>query len=445
MDASKNTASASVRGERADQVAQHFTPTTDNQAQDTSSAQRDHNSDTIWDPFYADIPLAREDSQDKEYEPSGRLSDEPRRLPATRKEIERRQHLPLSQRSRESTLIPIEEAIYFINKRKRNQGPKSEKSPGTAGKSATGGGDSEVTICAYPPQDLMLNFDEQDVPEVATSMPAQTPALRRQKRDMTRPLFGTPNRTPSSAEDNAIIHQSAAKRSRHGGWPQVLKSKIEGRAICAGSRPTSTGGSTNDDARTGAMAPSLQSGMEVPDSPLFVGEDDLDGTSTGQGDDRSRTYVAPTSRHNHDVGEKDNNELYDVSTRAASILGENSPGGEESVDLGSGFPRHEADAQRDSAGVAMSLPPNIWIRAPNRSWVFWDKTCLDAVTLRTMSEEVKSQMGLEHLDDLTMKISDRKEKWTIVLGLGEELRHQDIKAMAKADTRIRDVYYSPAN
>lgn len=444
MDALKNTASASGLGERADQVAQDSTPTTDNQAQDTSSAQRAHNSDTIWDPFYADNPVAREDSQDKEYEPSGRLSDEPRRLPATRKEIERRQHLPLSQRSRESTLVPMEEAVDCINKRKRNQGPKSEKSPGTAGKSATGGGDSEVTICAYPPQDLMMNFEEQEVLEDATSMPAQTPALRREKRDMNRPLFGTLNRTPSSAEDDAIIHQSAAKRPRHGGSPQVLNLKTEGRAICAGSRPTSTGGYTNDDLRTGAMAPSLQSGMEVPDSPLFVGEDDLAGTPTGQGDDRSRTYVAPTSPHNHDVGEKDNSELYDVSTRAASILGENSPVLEESVDLGSGFSGHE-DVRRDSAGDAISLPPNIWIRAPNRSWVFWDKSSLDAVTLRRMSEEVKSQMGLEHLADLTMKISDRKEKWTIVLGLGEELRHQDIKAMVKADARIRDVYYSPAD
>ena len=33
----------------------------------------------------------------------------------------------------------------------------------------------------------------------------------------------------------------------------------------------------------------------------------------------------------------------------------------------------------------------------------------------------------------------------IDLGLGQELRHQDIKAIVQADTRIRDVYYSPAN
>lgn len=156
----KTTASANGGGEQADLVAQHSTPITDSQAQDTSSAQDNHGLNTIDDPTYADIPIPREDSQDKEYEPSARLSDEPRRLPTTRKEIERRQHLPLSQRSSELTLIPMEEAVLGVNKRKRNQGPTTKKSPGTAGMSAIRGGNFEVTVYAYPLQTPMMNFGE---------------------------------------------------------------------------------------------------------------------------------------------------------------------------------------------------------------------------------------------------------------------------------------------
>lgn len=62
-----------------------------------------------------------------------------------------------------------------------------------------------------------------------------------------------------------------------------------------------------------------------------------------------------------------------------------------------------------------------------------------------MCEEVKGQMGLKYLASLRMKVSNRKENWVIDLDLGQELRHEDIKAMVQADTRIRDVYYSPAN
>ncbi|CAO1600006.1 hypothetical protein XANCAGTX0491_003712 [Xanthoria calcicola] len=385
----KTTASANGGGEQADLVAQHSTPITDSQAQDTSSAQDNHGLNTIDDPTYADIPIPREDSQDKEYEPSARLSDEPRRLPTTRKEIERRQHLPLSQRSSQSTLIPMEEAVLGVNKRKRNQGPTTKKSPGTAGMSAIRGG----------------NFEE--ILEDASYMPVYTPPEdRRQKRDMTRPLLAIPNCTPCGAEDDAILHQSAAKRPRLGVWPEVLQSKTEGRAIGTESRPTSSGGPTKDDPETGAMAPFLQLGMEVPDSPSFGGEDDLDGIRTGQGDDRSRTYIAPTSPHHHGIGEGDDAGLYDVSTREASILGEDSPVREESVDLGPGFSGHEAYPRRNFTGDAMQLPPNIWILAPSRSWVFWDKSSLKDVTLSVMCEEVKSQMGLKYLANLRMKISN---------------------------------------
>lgn len=445
-DPSKNVSSANGGGGQADQVAQQSTPITDGQAQDTSPAQRNHDSNTIEDQPYADIPKAREAFQDEEYEPSARLSDEPRRLPTTRKEIERRQNLPLSQRSRESTLIPMEEAVLCVNKRKRNQGPTTKKSPGTAGKSAIGDGSFEVTVYAYPPQNPMMNFEKQEVVEDASYMPVHTPPEdRRQKRDMTRPLLATPNCTSCSAEDDAILHQSAAKRPRLGVWPEVLQSKTQGRAIDAESRPISSWGPTKNDPDTDAIGPFLRSGMEVPDSPLFGGEDDLDGTPTAQGDDRSRTYIAPISPHDHDTGEGDDAGLYDVSTREASILGEDSPVREESVDLGPGFSGHEAYPRRNSTGDAMQLPPNIWILAPSRSWVFWDKSSLEDVTLSVMCEEVKSQMGLKCLANLTMKISNRKENWMIDLDLGQGLRHQDIKAMVQADTRIRDVYYSPAN
>ncbi|KAL8854911.1 MAG: hypothetical protein Q9221_000418 [Calogaya cf. arnoldii] len=423
LDTPKKTASASGREERANQVAQPSTPTRANQAEDTSAAHKDLIPEAIWDPIYDDIPKAPEDVKDKEYEPSIRLSDEPRRLPNTRKETERRQHLPLSQRSCESTLIPMEEALHYTNKRKRNQGPRYEKSPSTAEQSATGGG---------KPEDVLVD---------ASSMPVQSPAPCRQNGDVTRRLFVTPNRTPSSAQDDTAMHQSATKRPKHGDSSQPFNSATEGRVL--GIRPWLNG--TGGNHRTGVMAPPLQSEMEVPDSRLFVGEDILDDTPTGQEDGRSRTFVAPTSPHNHVVAETDDNDLYDVSTRVASILGENSPVREESVDLGSGFSGQEAETRRDSAGDVMSLPPNIWILAPNRSWVFWDKRTLDDVTLCTISEEVKSHMGLEHVGSLTMRISDRKEKWTIALRLDQELRHQDIKAMVKADKRLRDVYYSPGN
>ncbi|KAL8659668.1 MAG: hypothetical protein Q9226_000293 [Calogaya cf. arnoldii] len=423
LDTPKKTASASGREERANQVAQHSTPTRVDEAEDTSSAHRDLIPETIWDPIYDDIPKAPEDVKDKEYEPSIRLSDEPWRLPNTRKETERRQHLPLSQRSRESTMIPMEEALHYTNKRKRNQGPRYEKSPSTADGSATGGGKSEDVLVDAP------------------SMPVQSPAPCRQNGDVTRRLFGTSNRTPSSAQDDTAMHQSATKRPRHRDSSRPSNSATEGRVL--GIRPWLNG--TGGNHRTHVMAPPLQSEMEVPDSPLFVGEDNLDDTPRGQEDGRSRTFVAPASPHDLDVAETDFNDLYDVSTRVASILGKNSPVREESVDLGSGFSGHEAEARRESAVDAMSLPPNIWILAPNRSWEFWDKSSLNDVTLCTISEEVKSRMGLEHVGSLTMRISDRKEKWTIALRLDQELRHQDIKAMVKADARLRDVYYSPGN
>ena len=277
-------------------------------------------------------------------------------------------------------------------------------------------------------------------------MPVHTPPEdRRRKRTLARPLLATPNCTPCGAEDDAILHQSAAKRPRLGVWSEVLQSKTEGRTIGAECRPSSSGRPTKDDPGTGAMAPFLQSGMEVPDSPWFGGEDDHDGVPAGQGDDRSRTYIAPTSPHDHDVGEGDDAGLYDVSTREASILGENSPVREESVDLGPGFSAHEAYPQRESISDSTQLPPNIWILAPSRSWVFWDKSSLDDVTLGVMCEEVKGQMGLKYLASLRMKVSNRKDNWVIDLDLGQELRHEDIKAMVQADTRIRDVYYSPAN
>lgn len=247
-------------------------------------------------------------------------------------------------------------------------------------------------------------------------------------------------------QDDANMEQSAVKRRRRHHSPQGFAFTTKGNAIVGENGPTSTERAIEDDSHTDVVAPLLQSEVEIPDSPLSTREDDLDGTSITQGDNRSQTYVAFTSsHHDHGTGGEDDGELYDVSTRGTSTPMENTPEREESVELGSGSSRQVMDTQRQAAGNAMSLPPNIWILAPNQSWVCWDKTALDAVDLGTIGEEIKRQMGMEHVESLRMRISDRQEKWTIVLRLGEELRHQDIKAMVKADTGIRDVYYSPVN
>ena len=146
VEALENDARASGRGERVDQIGQHPRPTTGTQAENKPSAHRHQESDAISDPIFGDVPIPADNPKDKEYEPSWRLSDEPTRLPATRKEIERRNQLPPSQRSRESTLIPMEEALNCFSKRKRNQCTKPDKSPGTAGKSETGREDAEVRM-----------------------------------------------------------------------------------------------------------------------------------------------------------------------------------------------------------------------------------------------------------------------------------------------------------
>ncbi|KAL8982413.1 MAG: hypothetical protein Q9205_003073 [Flavoplaca limonia] len=336
LNASKTTSSVRGPGEGADEVARSSTTTTrGNDAQVTSSACKDENSFTTWDPILAD-PRNR---KDKEYEPS-----------------------------------------------------------------------------------------------------------IRQKWDATRTYFGTPSHMSPGEQEDANMEQSAVKRRRRHHSPQGFAFTTKGNAIVGENGRTSTERAIEDDSHTGVMAPLLQSEVEIPDSPLSAQEDDLDGTSITQGDNRSQTYVAPTSsHHDDDTGGEDERELYDASTRGTSTPMEKTPEREESVDLGSCFLRQATDAQRQAAGDAMSLPPNIWILAPNQSWVCWDKTSLDAVDLGTIGDEIKRQMGMEHVESLRMRISDRQEKWTIVLRLGEELRHQDIKAMVKADTRIRDVYYSPVN
>lgn len=128
-DLSKNVSSANGGGGQADQIARQSSPITDGQAQDKSPAQRNLDSNTIEDQPYADIPKAREAFQDEEYEPSARLSDEPRRLPTTRKEIERRQNLPLSQRSRESTLDPHGGSCPLRQQKETQPGPDDQKEP----------------------------------------------------------------------------------------------------------------------------------------------------------------------------------------------------------------------------------------------------------------------------------------------------------------------------
>ncbi|KAL8997020.1 MAG: hypothetical protein Q9169_003610 [Polycauliona sp. 2 TL-2023] len=428
LDPWKNTVSPRGQREKAQQAPQHCTPAAGNHQEDSLSGYKDQNSDAMWDPLLAGIPLPTDNQKDEEYEPSIRLTDEPRRLPTTRKEIERRKQLPLSQRSCESTLVPMEEAFDCVNKRKRKPCPKSGKSCRTSKILVAEDGHSE----------------EQGLVELATSMGLQTPSSRKRQSNGIRPFLSTPDHTPSGAEDDVTMGLTAAKRQRLQESPHAFESGMGKHVLDARPRPTRMRSPTRENCPMPIRALSFQSGIEVPDSPSCVHEDDLDGTLTNHGDNTSQIEISPTSPHSHNATEQDDGELYDVSTRETSIQREDSAAREESIELGSGSAKNETDAERDSASDATSLPPNIWILAPNRSWVCWDKTLLDSVTISQMSDEVKSQMGLEHVADLTMRFSDRKESWTIVLRSGQELRHQDIKAMVVGNPRIRDVYYFPA-
>ncbi|KAL8863479.1 MAG: hypothetical protein Q9178_000160 [Gyalolechia marmorata] len=424
VEALENNARATGRGERVDQIGQHPRPT-GTQVEDKPSAHRHRESDAIWDPIFGDVPIPADNPKDKEYEPSWRLSDEPTRLPATPKEIERRNQLPPSQRSRESTLIPMEEALNCINKRKRNQCRKSNKSPGTAGKSKLGLEDAENVI------------------KDTTLTDAQTLAFPRPKRDVAGRLFATTEPTLSISQFSPTMDQSAAKRQKlqkppESPSPTNLSQATGGRPWPIGPRRP-----TSDNCAMDVTAPSLRSEREIPDSPSSVVEDEVDNRSIDKRDDRSRTYVSPTSPNEGKLDEEDSQELYDSTTRESSVQVENLSRREESVELGSYSAENRVDGPGQPAGGFTDLPPNIWILTPNLSWMCWNKASMDTVTLHAMSEEVKSHMKVESLPGLTMRISDRKENWIIVLRPDEELRHEDIKAMVKANPRIRDVYYSP--
>ncbi|KAL8921090.1 MAG: hypothetical protein Q9172_004212 [Xanthocarpia lactea] len=425
VEALEKNARASGRGERVDHIGQHPRPTTGTQAEDRPSAHRHRESDAIWDPIFGDVPIPADNPKDKEYEPSWRLSDEPTRLPATRKEIERRNQLPPSQRSRESTLIPMEEALNCINKRKRNQCTKSDKSPGTAGKSKAGREDAENVI-----KDTILTD-------------AQTLAFPRSKPDVAGRLFATTEPTLSIPQASPTMDQSAAKRQKLQKPPESPRPTNLSQAT--GGRPWPIGPRmpTSDNCAMDVTAPSLRSEREIPDSPSSVVDDQVNRRSIDKGDDRSRTYVSPTSPKERRIDDEDSQELYESSTRESSVQVETLSRREESVELDSFPPENRVDGPGQPAVGFSDLPPNIWILTPNLSWMCWNKASMDAVTLHAMSEEVKSHMKVESLPELTMRISDRKENWIIVLRPDEELRHQDIKAMVKANPRIRDVYYSP--
>ena len=239
------------------------------------------------------------------------------------------------------------------------------------------------------------------------------------------------------------MDQSAAKRQKLQKPPESPSPTTLSQAIGGKPWPIGPRRPTSDNCAMNVRAPSLRSEREIPDSPSSVVDDEVDRRSNDKGDDRSWTYVSPTSPNEGKIDDEDSQELYDVSRRESSVQVENLSRREESVELGSLPPGNRADGPGQPAGGFTDLPPNIWILAPNLSWMCWNKASLDAVTLHAMSEEVKSQMKVESLPGLTMRISDRKENWIIVLRPDEELRHQDIKAMVKANPRIRDVYYSP--
>ncbi|KAL8772007.1 MAG: hypothetical protein Q9209_002672 [Squamulea sp. 1 TL-2023] len=332
-EALRNHASTNGQGERIGQAAQQTTHKTCHQALDKTTTSGDQESNAIWDPLFGDVSLPADNLKDEEYEPSRRLSDEPRRQPATRKEIERRNQLPPSQRSRESTLIPMEEALQGLNKRKRSQGPKSAKSRCTAG------GLSDRS--EY----------EEELPPKIRPMDAEISAFRRREQDIARP-FSTPRNT-SSVADNLNLDRSAAKRQRFQNLPEAPNLITNSHDIRARLWPTSSGRLSSGNPLRNVTAPSLPVEREIPDSPLFIGEGELNGTPTRGRDNESRTHVALSSPDRRNITEVDSHaDLYDVSTRETSIRREESLPREESIDLGPFSQGDEADTSRHAAEVS---------------------------------------------------------------------------------------------
>ncbi|KAL8733642.1 MAG: hypothetical protein Q9166_002052 [cf. Caloplaca sp. 2 TL-2023] len=453
VDALRCNAGERGTKERENQFTQDSPCTSGNQPQDKPSAQADHILDCTRDSLFNNVPLPPDDPKDEEYyEPSSRLSDKPRRLPATRKEIERRNHLPASQRSRESTLIPTEEAINLINKRKRNHAAKKTGSLGTADGSTMAFGDEELRYAT-------------DTTTDTTSVHKQTPASRRKERDVAESLFVAPQPTPPTSvarREHTTMRQQASKRQKLGMSPQALNSSTDGHVSGENCWPNIERRVTHGSVMLDDTVPSLSHEREVPDSPLFVSQNPLDSMPVAEGGKRSQTPESPRASR-RSVMDEDDRKPWVVGTRETSLRSQ-APSREDSIDLGSVHPDDELTALRQSAGTQADdrqrgqmsgqlfapgntrLPPRLWIlttRTPPFLWTLWDGASLETVTLDLTKAKLKSHLELDRLTRIKIRFSDRKQEWMMVLSSWDELQYQDIKATVAAKIRIRDVYFSP--
>ncbi|KAL8811594.1 MAG: hypothetical protein Q9200_001685 [Gallowayella weberi] len=410
---------ARERKKTVDQVPQPSACTASMREQAPPSSHTEQAPEPAWDD---DIPFPPDNRKDKEYEPSGRLSDEPRRLPTTRNEIERRKHLPPSQRSRESTLIPVEEAVSRFNKRGRS---KSQKVRGK-GKNS-----------------LMEGEDEEDASTDTDSTGIQDPSSHcwRAKAETARSSVQEPS---PSVEG---VHTAAFKRFAK--KPRVCESNKD----LTPSRPSL---STGTGALTDVTAAYVPFTKEIPDSPQVAGQDLVNGMPIVEEDDRSQTFVVlPRS----DGARLDDKGIPKSCTRGGSLSGEVTSQAEESVELDSVPSGYQARAsqhcaadeasgnQRSWLGTPPNPAPNIWIlttRKPTLSWMWWNEASINAMTLNVMTEVVKRHMQLDHLGQMKIIFGDRSQEWLIVLRSDDEWRYQDIKAMLMAKTDVRDIWFSPA-
>ncbi|KAL8681516.1 MAG: hypothetical protein Q9186_002402 [Xanthomendoza sp. 1 TL-2023] len=415
------------RKKSVDQVPPHLICTASLREEAQPSSQTDQAPEPAWD---ADIPFPCDNRKDKEYEPSSRLTDEPTRLPTTRKEIERRKHLPPSQRSRESTLIPIEEAINHFAKRGRSQGVNPQKIRSRGRKFVTDG------------------EDEEDAPTDTDSTGIQGPNSHWWRGKMENARSSV--QKPASLVEG--VHVAAFK--------QVTKKprlRMSTRELMP-SRPLSSNGPRALTDVTAAYVPFTN---EIPDSPQVAEQDLVDGMPVVEEDDRSQTLVALPTSDRARVDDDGIPQSCTRGTRESSLSGEVTSQAEDSIELGSVVGRYQAHASQHSAADEahdepsedMSWrepqpdpPPNVWIlttKTPTLSWMWWNEASLDAMSLGIMTEVVKRHMQLDQLRQMKIIFADRSQEWLIVLRSDDEWRYQDIKAMLMAKTDVRDIWFSP--
>ncbi|KAL8807389.1 MAG: hypothetical protein Q9182_000728 [Xanthomendoza sp. 2 TL-2023] len=411
--------SAAMRRKKTvDQVPQHSASTASIREQASPSSHTEQAPEPAWDD---DIPFPPDNRKDKEYEPSGILTDEPMRLPTTRKEIERRKHLPPSQRSRESTLIPVAEAVSRFNKRGRSKTPKVRGK----GKNSS-----------------MEGVDEEDAPTDPDSTGIQDPNSHCWRGKAETARSGVQS-SPFVEGVHATVFKRFAKK------PRVCVSNKD----LPPSRPSLSNGT---GALTDITAAYVPFSKEIPDSPQVADQDLVNDMPIVEDDDRSQTFVALPRC---DRARLDDEGDPQSCTRGGSLSGEVTSQAEESVELGSVLSGYQARASQHSAADEASdkqtswreappdPAPNIWIlttETPTLSWMWWNEASIDAMSLKVMTEVVKRHMQLDHLAQMKIIFGDRSQEWLIVLRSDDEWRYQDIKAMLMAKTDVRDIWFSPA-